>query len=185
MASQASRKQRKARKQRNNPLQDAFKFIALFLVLSIPAFLLLQNLSLLNLIAAYSSAFLLSTVFHLPAHVLPSNPYPIIGMSTFMVEIIDLCAAKVEIAVLLGILMATFEKSLSYRVKGFLAGLLAIFIFNAFRIALTVHFFANNQLTASILFHDVLFRLSLVLFLVTYYILWYYYDQPRAFRVPV
>ncbi len=163
----------------SSELKKAFKFVLLFLALSLPAYLVLERLSLLNYIAAYSSAWLLQNLFSLPTIVVEGYSHPFLSLQGFMVEIIDLCSGKIEIALMFGFLFASFEKSLSYRIKGFLVGLFLLLVFNAVRIAFTVQSFASNSLGVSAFFHDVLFRVSLVLFLVTYYALWYYYDLPR------
>lgn len=157
-----------------------FKFVLLFLALVLPSYWLLSQFTFLNYVAAYSSAFVLEKLFSVPVSVVSGLTHPFLSLDGLLVEIIDLCSGKIEIALLFAFLFASFEKPLAYRLKGFLAGVLLVFLFNAFRIALTVNFLASNNLKAASVFHDVLFRISLVLFLVTFYAVWYYADKPRT-----
>ena len=157
----------------------AFKFVLFFLALALPTYLFLGQFPSLNYLAAYSSAWLLQNAFSLPVQVIAGYSHPFLSLPGLMVEIVDLCSGKLEAALMFGFLFASVEKPFRYRIQGFLAGVLLLAFFNAVRIAVTVNFFATNDIPSSAFFHDVLFRLSLVLFLVTYYALWYYYDLPR------
>ncbi|MFH1106703.1 MAG: hypothetical protein V1787_02305 [Candidatus Micrarchaeota archaeon] len=157
-----------------------FKFIALFLALFLPAFFLLQPVRELNLFAAWSGQQLLGLLFGIPSLLAVSGGFPVLDLGGFSAEFVDLCSAKLELAVLFGIVFASFEKPLAYRLKGFLAGAAFLFAFNALRIALTLRAFSSSDLLWSALLHDVLFRASLVVGIVTFYALWYYYALPRS-----
>ncbi len=166
----------------NKSLLSAFKFISLFLALSVPAYLVLLPIRELNAFAALSSQFLLSLLFGIPSSVSASGAFPLLQIGSLSAEFIDLCAAKLELAVLFGIVFASFEKPLAYRVKGFAAGALFLFSFNALRISLTLRFFSAGDVAWSAVLHDVFFRASLVVALVTFYAIWYYYGLPRKIR---
>lgn len=166
----------------NKSLASAFKFISLFFALSLPAYLLLLPVRELNAFSALSSQFLLSVLFGIPSTVSFSGAFPVMQIGGLYAEFIDLCAAKLELAVLFGIIFASFEKPLAYRLKGFLAGAAFLFSFNALRITLTLRFFSAGNLAWSSVLHDVFFRASLVIALVTFYAVWYYYAMPRKGR---
>jgi hypothetical protein len=56
------------------------------------------------------------------------------------------------------------------RLKGFAIGLLVLLLFNPVRIALSIKF-------VDPIIHDVLFRITLVVVLVSFYALWYYWEK--------
>jgi len=167
---------KKPKPEDNIPL-NGLKFLAIFLILFLPSYFILSPISELNDFAAISSQFFLKTFFGTDSQILPNHPFPLLKTEKLVAEISDLCSAKIEIALMFALIFASFEKKLPYRFKGFLGGLLFLLFFNALRISTTIYFFNANNLAASALFHDILFRISIVIAIVTYYAIWYYYRK--------
>ena len=161
----------------NKDLARAFKFVSIFAVLFTASYIVLLPLGFLNWVAAASSQVVLSSFFGVASTIVNAIPFPLIKAPNITAEISDLCSMKVEMAVLFGIVFASHERTLRYRVKGFLAALALVFLFNPIRIATTIYFFNASNLPASSLFHDILFRASIILFIVTFYAVWYYWDR--------
>ena len=155
-----------------NVWKDALKFVALFGLFAGIAYALLAFTPLSQLfsqIAAYCSLFVLQ-LFGVQAQLVFENSVPHIVTQAADAEINLVCAGILEIAVLFGIIFASFEKSLRSRIKGFAIGLLVLLLFNPFRIALSIKY-------VDPVIHDVLFRITLVVVLVSYYALWYYWEK--------
>jgi exosortase/archaeosortase family protein len=151
----------------------ALKFVALFLILFIPAAYVLSASYPLKMLAARSAATVLSALGR-PATAIDSQPNTSVISSNVTAEIIDYCSGGLEIAVLLGIIFASTDRSLRDRLAGFLAGSLIALAFNAIRIAATIFVYSDSAPFISAVFHDLLFRASIVIFVATYYALWYY-----------
>ena len=176
-----------AEKKKSNPMKktkpkdniplNGLKFLAIFLILFVPSYIILSPISELNDFATISSQFFLKTFFGVDSSIVWNAPFPFLKTEKLVAEISDLCSAKIEIALMFALVFASFEKKLSYRLNGFLGGLLFLFVFNALRISTTIYFFNANNLAASALFHDILFRISIVIAIVTYYALWYYWRK--------
>jgi exosortase/archaeosortase family protein len=156
----------------------ALKFLGWFAVLAGAAYLLLGSSHELKSLAAGSSAFLLSLSGR-QSLVDYSPPNPVISFDGGDAQVADYCGAGIEIAVLFVIVFASEDRTLKRRAAGFAAGTLLILAFNAIRIYLVLYFFSSSAPTASAILHDVLFRASLVVFLATYYAVWYYWDGPQ------
>jgi len=132
----------------------------------------------LKSLAAASSSFLLN-VSGTNAVVDYSLSDPVVSFGNSVARIADYCGAGIEIAVLFGIIFASEDRTLRRRALGFAAGTLLILFFNAVRIYLVLYFFSSSAPLMSSILHDVLFRASLVVFLATYYAVWYYWDGPK------
>ncbi|MFH0922964.1 MAG: hypothetical protein V1811_02805 [Candidatus Micrarchaeota archaeon] len=157
-----------------NVCRDALKFVALFAFCAGIAYVLLAFTPLSQLfsqIAALSSLFILQLI-GVQAQLSFDNSVPHIITATSDAEINLVCAGILEIAVLFGIIFASFEKSLRSRLKGFAIGLLVLLVFNPLRIALSIKF-------VDPIVHDVLFRITLVAVLVSYYSVWYYWHNNK------
>ncbi|MFH0834947.1 MAG: exosortase/archaeosortase family protein [Candidatus Micrarchaeota archaeon] len=157
--------------------KDAVLFIVLFLLVAVPAYFVLGFFAEpFSEIAAYSSKVMLgvaginaSITFEAgTAHIVSSTP-------SFDAEIGDLCWGRVEIAVLAGIIMASWDRKLGERLKGVLLGIAVLLVLNPIRIAVSLAAFNPQNSQASALLHDFLFRITLVVVLVTYYAVWYYW----------
>ncbi|MBI5228573.1 hypothetical protein HY991_00570 [Candidatus Micrarchaeota archaeon] len=156
----------------STPLLTSLKFLGLFLVLFIFSYQLLSRVSELNLLAARSTEFFLG-FFGKPVATVTEKGVPFIRGDGINAEIGGLCSGAMEIAVLFGIVFATFERSLKSRAIGLLLGLFLVLVFNPFRIAVTLLFTGTPFLL--VLVHELLFRLSLILFIVFYYAFWFYW----------
>ena len=156
----------------------ALKFLVWFAVLAGAAYLLLSSSHGLKSLAAGSSAFLLGLSGR-SATVDYSLSDPVVSFDGGNAHIADYCGAGIEIAVLFGIIFASEDRTLRRRAMGFAAGTLLILAFNAIRIYLVLYFFSSSAPMMSSILHDVLFRASLVVFLATYYAVWYYWDGPQ------
>lgn len=100
--------------------------------------------------------------------ILPNGNYSL-NAESFVAELNGACAAIVEIAVLFGIVFASFEKTLRQRAEGFVLGLGLLLVLNPVRIALSI-------ISLNAFVHDVLFRLTLIITIVGFYAAWYYGD---------
>jgi exosortase/archaeosortase family protein len=156
----------------------ALKFLGWFAVLSLTAYLLLGSSHQLKEIAAGSSALLLD-VSGKQATVDYAFSDPVIYLDGVSARIADYCSAGIEVAVLFGIVFASEDRTFKRRLAGFAAGTLLILVFNAIRIFLVLYFFSSSSPTISSILHDVLFRASIVVFLATFYAVWYYWDGPQ------
>ena len=156
----------------------ALKFLGWFCLLTGAAYLLLGSSHELKSLAAASSSFLLGFSGR-DAVVDYSLSDPVISFDAGNAYIADYCGAGIEIAVLFGIIFASEDRTLRRRAIGFAAGTLLILLFNAIRIFLVLYFFSSSAPMMSTILHDVLFRASLVVFLATYYAVWYYWDGPQ------
>ena|GEM_PF-2300175 len=168
------------RQENESALFDASLFITAFCI-SAATFYFALSLAggLPNSIAAHSAAFAGKNLFGLEVNYLAGAPPRLAGYSNggwFDAEIAGLCSGALELAVLAGMIAATRDKPLKERLKGIVAGGIAILVFNPLRIAATLLFSGSPALA---LVHDVLFRLSLVIVLVTFYATWYFW-VPRT-----
>lgn len=97
-------------------------------------------------------------------------------------QITNLCAGDIEIALLLAIILATWDRSWRKRLWGGLFGLALILVANPLRIftVLAIGYYTNWQWADFT--HNILFRLMLIIIIVLYYFLWYVkYDEIRKF----
>ncbi len=171
----------KNRKQ-GNSLVLAFKFVALFLVFAGISYFAILPTRFPNQVAAVTSQLSLKWLFNIDSEVVSVQSYPGLATPNMLASIVDLCSGKLEIAILIGIIFGSFEKRLDYRLKGFLAGLLVLLVFNALRISTTIYFLNSGDAQWAASLHDVLFRIFLIVAIVTFYTIWYFYDKPRSRR---
>lgn len=163
------------KKKKEAVLQDAGKFVAAFFVSGafFYAFLSLTG-NFFHKLAAESSALLAKNFFE--TRIVFSEFFPhlqgTVGGSFFDAEINDLCSGRLELAVMAGLVFASRDKKFLERIKGIFLGAILLLVFNPFRIFLTLSSVGTPFL---FLVHDVLFRLSLIIVLVTFYALWYYW----------
>jgi exosortase/archaeosortase family protein len=140
--------------------------------------LVISNINLYALKTATASATnSLLNFFGVPTQLLFLEE-PTIVVGSVSAQISNLCAGDLEIALLLAIVLATWDRSLRKRAWGCLFGLLLILVVNPLRIfaVLAVGYYGNWSWAD--LTHDVLFRLMLIIIIVVYYFLWYVkYDK--------
>lgn len=146
------------------------RFLVLFIIFAATAYALLAFTPVkhgLGFAAASSSQLALQALgVQSQRTVLENGNYALLA-NGFTAELNDACAALIEIAVLFGIVFASFEKTPADRIKGFAAGLLLLLILNPIRIALSIIYIDP-------LVHDVLFRVTLIIVIVGFYAVWYY-----------
>ena len=146
------------------------RFLVLFLVLSALAYALLAFTpvkTFLGWTAAHSSQFVLRLAgVETQTGILENGNYFMEGEG-FLAELNDACAALIEIAVLFGIVFASFEKTVRERAKGFAAGTLLLLFLNPIRISLSLLFIDPFV-------HEVLFRVTLIIVIVGFYAAWHY-----------
>ncbi|OIO24931.1 hypothetical protein AUJ14_05330 [Candidatus Micrarchaeota archaeon CG1_02_55_22] len=160
-------------KQKREPAwHDALLFLVLFTVFSSAFYLLLSAWGGLPGFAA-STALPLTHSFGLQTS-LEWKEFPhITGWhdgAWFDAEINSLCGGAIELAVLLGLVAASRDRSLPKRLVGIIAGVVAVLIFNPIRIALTLSLYGSPSF---VLAHDVLFRISIVAIVLGVYAAWY------------
>ena len=162
-------------KARESDLVKAIRFIAFFGILSALAFVVLQYTFLgkaLGFAAAVSSQAVLSLAGVQTEMTVLENGNYALDSQEFTAELNEACAALVEIAVLFGIVFASFEKSVRERAKGFAAGTALLLVLNPIRISLSILFIDP-------LVHDVLFRLTLIITIIGFYAFWHYGQLAR------
>jgi len=159
----------------------SLKFIAVFVVLFLAASFVLAPIGFFNTLALESTRAFLWAVGIDSGAAGFSGGFPLLRVDNFpyLIQINDLCAAKMEFAVLLGIIFATFDRSLKQRLYGFVEGAAIALLLNPVRIGISVVFFSP-------VIHDILFRLMLVIAMVSYYALWYaWLSEPRPSKPPL
>ncbi len=134
----------------------------------------------LKTVTAYSSNSLLNLAGVQTQLVFGAEPMIVVkGVSA---QITNLCAGDLEIALLLAIVLATWDRSWRKRAWGCLFGLALILVANPLRIftVLAIGHYADWPLADFT--HNILFRLMLIIIIVVYYFLWYVkYDDIRKF----
>lgn len=88
------------------------------------------------------------------------------------VEINELCTGITEMAVIFAAIMASYDVNIKKRTYGVLFGFLMILLVNPIRISATIIAFQKNEIVGAIM-HDLLFRLSLIIIVLVYYMVWY------------
>jgi exosortase/archaeosortase family protein len=98
----------------------------------------------------------------------------------------QLCSGDVEIALLVALIIASFDVALFWRILGAVFGAILILLLNPLRIALTVMITQNQGMEAGDVAHSIIFRLFLFVLLVSYYFVWYHLCKgrktPKRFR---
>lgn len=85
----------------------------------------------------------------------------------------QLCSGDVEIALLVSLLIASFDVLLIWRLGGALLGTILLLLLNPIRIAITLVITRDAGMEAGDFYHSVIFRLFLFVILVLYYFIWY------------
>jgi len=84
----------------------------------------------------------------------------------------ELCTGVLETIVLVSAILATFEIDARKRILGALAGVVAVFVFNLFRIVSTILIVLSQPIEVAVLSHDVLFRVFLFVVIAGFYWTW-------------
>ena len=80
-----------------------------------------------------------------------------------LIEISPLCSGFVEMVLLIGAIAATRNVSWKKRALGIIAGVLALYVLNLFRIVITILQLVHTNLAFAEFTHDILFRVGLIL----------------------
>ncbi|MGC9114141.1 MAG: hypothetical protein ACP5IG_03605 [Candidatus Micrarchaeia archaeon] len=148
-----------------------------FGVVALAAFALLEPVLVVNGVVAGASGFVLSGLGKPSQYYVDGGGVPhlhfeggVLSAGVVDAEFSGLCSGKLELAVLLGVLVASRDRSWAARVLGFLCGVVVVFCFNVFRVVASLLASGSAWLG---LVHDFLFRASLVLVVVVFYWAWY------------
>lgn len=157
---------------------ETIRFVTIFLAVSFAAWLVLSATALPNEVAAQSSNALLS-LFGKSGLVAEQDGVPhlvfaegVLSSSAVDAEVSGLCSGALELAVLIGIVVASEDRSWRKRAAGAVGALAVVLVFNPIRIAVTLLYADSAWLSA---LHEVGFRVSLVVLIVFYYAVWYYW----------
>lgn len=104
-----------------------------------------------------------------------NNP-PFVTADNMIVQIIALCAGDLELALLIGAIFATADRTIKDRINGAIAGTLFVMFVNPVRIVATIYAGLTFGIEAMDIVHNVLFRVTLVIVLVVFYAAWYRKD---------
>ncbi len=149
----------------------AGEFFIYTALVAVPLYLLFSSTIFLHEIAARGGQFFLSLLGK--NAVLSFNGVPFLQVGNLSVEISNLCAGGLELALLAGFILASKDRTKEHRAKGIAAGFLFFTVFNAARIAFTVNSFGTPWFEP---LHEALFRAVLIIGLVTFYAVWYYWQ---------
>ncbi|MDP3742207.1 MAG: archaeosortase/exosortase family protein, partial [Candidatus Micrarchaeota archaeon] len=131
----------------------AGEFFIHTVLVAVPLYILFSSTTFLHEIAARLSQFFLSLLGK--KSTLSFNGVPFLQVGNLSVEISNLCAGGLELALLAGFILASKDRSKEHRAKGLVAGFLFFTVFNASRIAFTVNSFGTVWFEP---LHEALFR---------------------------
>lgn len=94
-----------------------------------------------------------------------------------------LCSGDVEIALLISLLLASFDVLLIWRLVGAFIGTGFLLLMNPLRIAVTLLLTKDSGMEAGDFYHNILFRLFLFVLLVLYYFIWYHIFAKRKCKL--
>ena len=149
----------------------AGEFFIFTLLYAVPLYLIFSSTTFLHELAARTSQVFLSLLGKTAT--LSFNGVPFLHLSGLDVEINNLCAGGLELALLTGFIFASRDRSKAHRAKGIAAGFFFFTAFNAARIAFTINAFGTPWFEP---LHEALFRAVLIIGLVTFYAIWNYWN---------
>jgi len=162
-------------------LKDSFYFLFLFLFFFIIIFIILSKTILytfINFIYGLLSSFLLTHIYHLSSSFLfdSLNKLSVLTIANinYPVVIEFLCTGILEFSLLSAAILASFDSSWKKRIIGVLISAVVVFIFNIFRITITIFIIDKLNLSVANFFHGFLFRLFMVIIVVGVYWYWLY-----------
>ncbi len=143
-------------------------------IVAVPLYLLFSVTTILHQIAAHLSRLFLFFLGKTATIIINAqNGVPHLQLPGVDAEISNLCSGSLELALLVGFIAASRDKTVEQRIKGILVGVLFFVLFNAARIAFTINSFGTPWFEP---LHEALFRVVLIVGLVTYYAIWYYFE---------
>ena len=167
------KKEAKDKKSLSNLVTFAFLFIlsfGLFLFLLLPA---LEPLWEWNGVFSAGSASLLLSFTGIESSVSGNIITMAVGEAVVDFQISQICSGDVEIALLFGLMLASFDIGFWKRVLGWVAGSIIIVIINPLRIALTLWLTSTMGMENGEFIHSVVFRFFLFVLLIAIYFGWY------------
>lgn len=159
-----------------NTHSELFKGIRFLAVLSVVGAMSYAVLSFFMNPLQWTTAVLSSWVLALlgiGSQAVMGSPPLLLGVFSMPVGIVPLCVGDIEIAVLLGGIAATEDRTTTERAWGMLAGILFVLLINPFRIGLTLAAGVWWGVQAMEFFHSLLFRITLLVVIVGFYTVWY------------
>jgi len=93
--------------------------------------------------------------------------------NVFTSQVVPLCTGDLELAVLVGAIVATADRKRRERIVGVLVGTLAVFAANAVRIGATIFIGLSWGFGLMDVVHTILFKILLVVAIVGFYAAWY------------
>lgn len=130
------------------------------------------NLYPLKVFVAKGVSFLL-TLFGVPHVLIFSSPEPSIFVDNVEAQIKDLCVGHMEIALICSIILACDDRSVKSRVLGAFCSIPFVFFLNPLRISVVLFFGHYFSWPFADFIHDVLFRLTLFIVILIYFLIWY------------
>ncbi|MFH1240226.1 MAG: exosortase/archaeosortase family protein [Candidatus Diapherotrites archaeon] len=102
------------------------------------------------------------------------EPVLILLESSLEIQISYLCTGLMEIFIVIGAVLASLGIEMRKRLIGIVAGVVFAFVFNIFRIVVTILFAVSNPAPGVLEFtHDILFRVTLFVVIAGFYIVWF------------
>jgi exosortase/archaeosortase family protein len=89
----------------------------------------------------------------------------------------DLCAGTMEIIILISAILASFGVAWEKKWKGILIGIVTGYVFNIFRIWITVNIILTQSIEVADFAHDTLFRIILFVYITGFYVAWFYWSE--------
>jgi exosortase/archaeosortase family protein len=90
-----------------------------------------------------------------------------------------LCTGVLEIIILVSAILASFGVSWRKRVYGIIAAVVAGIVFNLLRIIITIIIILSQSAATFELAHDLLFRITLFVYITAFYVLWFYWAEKK------
>lgn len=135
---------------------------------------LLVPLESIELVVAKGVSFLLG-VLGIRSEIIIGEPVKIL-LPASTVQISYLCTGLMELFVLVAAVVATAGIEWKKKLIGVIGAGITTFVFNLFRITITILILSSLSAETAELTHDLLFRISLFIVIVGYYFAWYYFS---------
>ena len=129
----------------------------------------------LQLLVAWLSSTSLNLI-GIQSSVLVMHP-PTIVAGALEADIIRLCVGDLEIAVLVAAILSTLDRKVIGRVSGAFVGIFFIFIINTLRVTATMAAGVWFGLDVMDIFHTLFFRVTLVVSILVFYVVWYRWED--------
>ncbi len=163
--------------QKKTILREGILFLAQVGVFTGILFLVLQPLEIfLQELSAQHAQFVLNA---LGTHTVVQNNIQFWAEKN-LVEISPLCAGLLEMILLASAILSTNTVTNIKKIKGILAGVALLYLFNVFRIVITTQQLVHSSLSFAEFTHDVFFRLMLIAGFALVYAGWLNFEKISA-----